>query len=86
MTYKSKYLKYKNKCIILKDKLNNIIKKIKLISTHTNTHINTHTNKIFDNDNDYTNKILDDLDIIDASNKDIICDILDKIIDGIDFI
>ena len=68
MTYKNKYLKYKNKCFILKDKLNNIIKKIKLISINTNN-------------NDYSNKILDDLD---GSNTNIIYEILDKIIDDID--
>ena len=83
MTYKSKYLKYKNKCIILKDKLNNIIKKIKLISTHANTNTNTNTNM-----NTNTNTILYDFDgfeDLDESNTDIIYEILDKIIDGIDY-
>ena len=48
--------------------MNNIIKKIKLISINTNN-------------NDYSNKILDDLD---GSNTNIIYEILDKIIDDID--
>jgi hypothetical protein len=74
MVYKSKYLKYKNKCIILKDKLNNIIKKIKLISMGTN--------KILEND--YTNNILADPADLSVSNTDIIYEILDEIIDRID--
>ena len=74
MTYKSKYLKYKNKCIILKDKLNNIIKKIKLISMGNNNDNNYDNDN---NDNDYTNNLV-------GTNTDFIYEILDKIIDGIE--
>lgn len=77
MTYKNKYIKYKQKCIILKDKLNNIIKKIKSNTTNTNNEYNDIILDISDN--------IDISDNVNLSNIDIVYQILDKIIDDIEF-
>jgi hypothetical protein len=81
MTYKNKYIKYKQKCIILKDKLNNIIKKIKSSTTNTNNEYDDITLDI----SDYMDIILDISDNIKLSSTDIVYQILYKIIDDIEF-
>ena len=80
MTYKNKYIKYKQKCIILKDKLNNIIKKIKSNTTNTN---NEYDDIILVNLDNIDN--LDISDNIKLSSTDIVYEILNKIIDDIEF-